>query len=111
MAKTSEARPADGGAPLRAEPKAEPAVKRKVSEHCAERYAPSKPGATHPELWKHAAAAAMHGWAQCAHHEAREMELTDADYSAAIDAGQVLSARGIPTPHKPALYGAEKGAR
>ena len=76
----------------------------------------------HPEAWKHAAAAALHCWPEHAHHAAAEMELTEEDYDAAIEAvlnikpgkpGKVKRVNGKRTivdakpttyePHKPAL--------
>lgn len=54
----------------------------------------------HPDLWKHAVAAAMHGWAAHAHHAGAPIQLTEADYRGAIDA-----ATGAPgaKPHAQAL--------
>jgi len=78
--------------------------------------------------WQHAAAAALHGWAQHAHHEAEPIKLSRKDYESALKAasypvtrvlkdgkfvGEIVdsheaAAKGIPTftdyePHKPAL--------
>lgn len=58
----------------------------------------------HADRWKHAAAASLHCWAQCAHHTAKEMQLTAIDYKKALEAACTLDAKGIPTPHEPALY-------
>lgn len=44
------------------------------------------------DAWKHACAAAAHGWQEHAHHEGAPMQLTAADYKAALEAagnGQV----------------------
>lgn len=41
--------------------------------------------------WRHAAAAALHGWAQHAHHEAEEIQLEQADYEAALAAASAPS--------------------
>lgn len=40
----------------------------------------------HAELWKHAAAEALHGWREHAHHEGKPMELSRADYEKALEA-------------------------
>jgi hypothetical protein len=53
-----------------------------------------------PDLWKHGAAASLHCWAEHAHHEAKEMELSESAYDAAIKA--VCSAPPY-KPHKAAL--------
>ncbi len=58
----------------------------------------------HEDRWKHTAAESLHCWKQCAHHTAKEMELTETDYQKALVAAGKLNAKGIPTPHKPALY-------
>ncbi len=88
-------------------PKAEP-KRRAISEHL---YLNCQPvdglhgtKRAHPGLPCHNSAAALHCWAQCAHHEAAEMRLSDDDYAAAIKAVNDLDARGVPSPHQPALY-------
>ena len=50
---------------------------------------------------RHAAAAALHGWNDHAHHEGRELEMTEADYRTALDAGHPK--KGNPKAHRPAL--------
>lgn len=76
----------------------------------------------HPKAWQHKAAAALHCWLEHAHHAGAEMELTESDYDAAIEAvlnikpgkpGKVKRVNGKRTiegakpttyqPHKPAL--------
>ena len=78
---------------------------------------------------QHASAAALHGWAEHAHHAGKEIELSEEDYAAALAAafapvtravgkdgkptGEPIdsheaAAKGLPTitdyePHKPAL--------
>jgi hypothetical protein len=49
--------------------------------------------------WKHAAAEAAHGWADHAHHAGAPMQLSEADYDAAIAAVQTSAM----TPHAPAV--------
>ena len=49
--------------------------------------------------WRHAAAVAAHGWAEHAHHAGAPMQLSEADYDAAIAAVQTPSM----TPHTPAV--------
>jgi hypothetical protein len=55
------------------------------------------------DLWKHAAAAALHGWAEHAHHEGAPMELSAEDYAAALKAIEAPNAKGEYVPHAPAL--------
>ena len=55
------------------------------------------------EAWKHAAAAALHGWAEHAHHEGKPMELEPEDYAAALKAAEAPNAEGEYVPHAPAL--------
>lgn len=38
------------------------------------------------QAWKHAVAAVGHGWAQHAHHTGQPMQLTAAEYNAALEA-------------------------
>ena len=82
-----------------------------VSEHAAANYPPSSTGRIvdgerqpHAERWKHAAAAALHNWGECAHHEAEEMKLSASDYAKAIEAACKLNDKGVPTPHDAAFY-------
>lgn len=112
MAKATEpAKPAGGDVQVRPEPEAKTAPKaspvRTVDEWRAAKFPPVKHGVD--PVWQHNAAAALHCWAQCAHHTAKPMALSEQDYDAALAAVLTTDARGVPTPHKPALYGAEKG--
>jgi hypothetical protein len=50
---------------------------------------------------RHAAAATLHGWRDHAHHENGELELSESDYRAALDAASPKE--GNPKAHKPAL--------
>lgn len=52
---------------------------------------------------KHAAAAMLHKWAQYAHNNGKEMELTREDYDSAIEAAS-KRIEGKYKPHAPALY-------
>ena len=72
--------------------------KRAISEHLQANY----PGA-HPELWKHASAAALHGWGQHEHHMAVEKRLSDEDYQKAIEAA-LKPVKGSYKPHAAALF-------
>lgn len=69
----------DGGAPM------------SVDEHAAQ----LKPR----EMWRHAGASALHGWAEHAHHEGEPMQLSAEDYAAALEAAE----QSNPKPHGPAL--------
>ncbi len=87
------------------------APKAPISEHAAQACPYASGGRVvdgvrrpHVDRWKHEAAAALHGWAAHAHHQACEMELTAEDYASAVEAACILNDKGIPTPHKPALY-------
>lgn len=51
----------------------------------------------------HEAAAVMHGWALHEHHEGKPLELTRADYEAALKAAGETDAKGQPIPHVPAM--------
>ena len=53
--------------------------------------------------WKHAAASALHGWKEHAHHENRPMELSAEDYAAALKAVEAPNAQGEYVPHPAAL--------
>jgi hypothetical protein len=57
-------------------------------------------GSTVSERAAHAAAGVLHKWDQHAHHMNGEMQLTKADYDAAIKATE----NGKYEPHKPALF-------
>jgi len=61
------------------------------------------------DAWKHAAAAAMHGWAEHAHHAGAAFRCSSEDYAAALKAAEAPGKSGRYEPHKPAL--SEHGAR
>ena len=54
----------------------------------------------HPDLWKHEAAAALHGWAAHRHHAGQPIQLTRADYEAAV---AIVEGVQPYTPHQTAL--------
>lgn len=58
----------------------------------------SRPGAKLPN-WKHNVAATLHGWKQHAHDAQKEIQLTRADYEAALEA----AGSSPPQPHPGAL--------
>jgi len=59
---------------------------------------------SHPSYWQHRAAAALHGWAEHAHHTGKPMQLTAEQYYAALVAASTTPARnGEYVPHFPAL--------
>jgi hypothetical protein len=60
-------------------------------------------GRPHPDAWKHAAAATLHDWPLHQHHAATPMELTRADYEAALAASESTDASGAYVPHPAAL--------
>jgi hypothetical protein len=51
--------------------------------------------------WRHAAAVVLHGWHKHAHHAGEPMQLTRAQYEAALEAAG--PSEGIPAPHPAAL--------
>lgn len=52
------------------------------------------------DYWRHAAAAALHGWGAHAHHEGAAMSLSRDDYEAALAAAdKPADARGNYRPH------------
>ena len=57
-----------------------------VSEWARKKFPPSRTGRTHHELYKHAAAAALHGWEEHAYHSGKPMTLSERDYDAALKA-------------------------
>ncbi|HMI91568.1 MAG TPA: hypothetical protein VK509_09410, partial [Polyangiales bacterium] len=86
----NEAFPAEDTLPAIAAPT--PASKATVDVHMAR---------LGGDLWKHAAAAALHGWAEHAHHEGKPMELSADDYAAALKAAEGPNAEGEYVPHAP----------
>lgn len=82
--------------------------KRPVGDWCAKKFPPTERGAAHRDQWKHDAAAALHSWARYAHDHNKPMELTRADYEAALKAAQTLNSEGACEPHAPAYYGVSK---
>jgi hypothetical protein len=64
--------------------------------------APPRPGTVDRYNWRHAAAASLHGWSQHEHHAGKPIQLSDADYEAALEAAS--APKGVSyEPHKPAL--------
>lgn len=64
-----------------------PSTARLTTDKWAEIYFPaSGSGRQHDELWKHAAAAQLHGWEEYRHQNAKPLELSEADYKAALAA-------------------------
>jgi len=64
--------------------------------------------------WQHAAAAALHGWAQHAHHEAEPIKISRKDYEAALKAAsypvtRVVGADGTPGEQIESYEAAKKG--
>lgn len=51
--------------------------------------------------WQHAAAAQLHGWAEHEHHEGKPIELTAAEYEAALKAASEPVTREIDENGKP----------
>ncbi len=50
---------------------------------------------------QHASAAALHGWAEHAHHEGKELELSEDDYAAALAAAFTPKTRALGEDGKP----------
>lgn len=81
---------------------------RTVDEWCGIVFPPSPSGRDNRHLWRHSAAAALHGWPQHAHHTGAPMRLSRTDYDAAINAAlqpDLTSADYVPhaaalSPHK-----------
>lgn len=61
------------------------------------------PGKELEASWQHNAAEQLHGWKNHAHHEGKPIELTRADYLAALKAVETADKAGNYTPHKAAL--------
>lgn len=61
------------------------------------------PGQELEVTWQHAAAEQLHHWKDHAHHDGQPIQLTRADYLAALAAAANHDAKPAPTPHKPAL--------
>lgn len=62
-------------------------------------------GQLHAEFWKHAAAEALHRWKLAEMITGSPLQLSRADYDAAITAANSGS---NPVPHKPALWSAQE---
>lgn len=105
-------------APARAESRDAVTARMKTPDQwAAERFPPGPRGQPHREMWKHAAADALHGWRIHAHHYPKSpVTLREEDYNAALAAAsvpkdgatQVPQRQGKPisvpgyVPHKPA---------
>jgi hypothetical protein len=70
-----------------------------VDAHFARVFPASPRGRPHADGWKHAAAAALHGWGAHQHHAGGPMRLSGTDYAAALDA----ACKAPLTPHQAAL--------
>lgn len=57
-------------------------------------------GRLHPDRWKHSAAAAMHGWGYYVERTGKQVQLTAADYDAALDSASGSTFK----PHPAADY-------
>lgn len=49
-------------------------------------FPPSASGRPHEDLWKHAAASTLHGWAHHANRTGKQLTLTESAYRAALEA-------------------------
>ncbi len=81
------------------------AVTQAPEEWAAQAFPPvgAKRDRNHPSLWQHAAAAALHGWAEHAHHAGAPMRLSAEDYFAALVAASEPDTQGNYRPHPGAL--------
>jgi hypothetical protein len=76
----------------------------KTPEEWAKVVFPERGGRPHPDLWKHSAAVALHGWNEHVYHAGVAIVLSQASYEAAL-----LAACTIPdgahdyAPHQAAL--------
>lgn len=57
---------------------------RTVDEWCARLFPRDRKGRQHPDLYKHAVAAARHRWAEFEHHTGEPMRCSEADYRKAL---------------------------
>jgi len=57
----------------------------------------------HRALWQHNAASSLHGWSDHAFHANAPMQLSRADYDAALKAASTPDAAGRYSAHLPAL--------
>lgn len=73
---------------------------RSVDAWAMELFPPSPRGRQHPLRFLHGAAHAGHRWQCCKEHEGVPMQLTRADYEAAIEAAKTAPF----VAHQPALY-------
>jgi len=74
-------------------------VARSPEQWAAELFPRGETGRVHRDRWKHSAAHALHGWELHEHHEGKPIQLTRADYDAAIAAACAPE----PKPHAAAL--------
>ena len=70
-----------------------------VDEWAELKFPKNKRGHQHHGIWRHAAAAVLHGWAEHKHHQNGAMRLTEGEYDKALKAMDSPTA----TPHKAAL--------
>lgn len=72
-----------------------------VNEWATIKFPPNKKGHRPAEFAFHSGAAALHGWAEHAHHENSAMELSEADYDKAIEAAKKPKPAAKPTESNP----------
>lgn len=78
------------------------AEKRSPDKWAEELFPKSERGRIHPDLWKHGAAQALHGWVLHAHHAGEPIQLTRSDYEKALSAAcQLVGTTYV--PHAAAL--------
>ncbi len=75
--------------------------KLSVNEWAELKFPPNKKGHRPPEFAFHAGAAALHGWAEHAHHENGAMELSEVDYNKAIEAAKAPKPAATPSKDNP----------
>jgi len=76
---------------------------RSVSEWRDRKFPRTATGRMHRDAWKHGATEALHGWRKYAHDAAAELQLSEQDYDAAIDAACKQGPSGHYEPHQPAV--------
>lgn len=91
--------PAPEGAGADTSAQSTPPETRTPDEWAREYFPTTSNGRRHPERWKHSAAEALHGWTVEEHHAGKALQLTRADYEAALKA----ASQPLPRPHGPAL--------
>lgn len=92
----------DDSTPARAPDKAASGELRSVDEWAKIKF-PATAQGFHPELWKHVAASALHGWPRYAHNNNGPLKLTAAAYDGAIKAASTRDKNGACVPFPAAL--------